>query len=93
MAILNDKFVRTVARDFAKRLIETNGNDNEAIVSNSFELSFARPPSETELEAAVGFVQAQFEARERRNETDSRREAIADYCHSLFGLNEFIYVD
>jgi len=93
MAILNDKFVRAVARDFAKRLMETNGGDDKAVVRDSFEFSFSRPPSETELDAAVGFIQAQVEARKNRNETASRREAIADYCHSLFGLNEFIYVD
>ena len=45
LAILNDQFVRSVARDFAKRLIETSGENDSKLVQRAFELAFARPPS------------------------------------------------
>lgn len=92
MAILNDRFVRAVAQDFAKRLL-ASGDDLRHVVQESFELAFARPATPTELATCVSFIQNQEEARQSRNEAATRLEAVADYCHSLFGLNEFIYVD
>lgn len=100
MVILNDRFVRTVARDFATLLVQRrNGNsdsediDLAAIVEDAFETSFARLPSDNEIETSVQFIKAQTETRTARGEQDPQIEALTDYCQSLFGLNEFIYVD
>ena len=93
MAILNGQFVRSVARDFAKRLLATAGGDDQRLIRDSFARAFARPPTAGEVEASADFLRAQTLARAQRQETNPRLEAIADYCHSLFGLNEFIYVD
>ncbi len=100
MVILNDRFVRTVARDFATLLEKRNDDDSaatddplRAFISDAFETSFARLPSDQEIATSVAFIDAQTNARTKRNETDPRLEALADYCQSLFGLNEFIYVD
>ncbi|MEW4528082.1 PSD1 and planctomycete cytochrome C domain-containing protein [Maioricimonas sp. JC845] len=100
MVILNDRFVRTVARDFATLLVQRrNGNlDSEdinlaAIVEDAFETSFARLPTDVETETSVRFIEAQTEVRTARGEQDPQIEALTDYCQSLFGLNEFIYVD
>jgi hypothetical protein len=43
--------------------------------------------------ASIRFIEAQAEARSQRAEATPRIEALTDYCQSLFGLNEFIYVD
>ncbi len=100
MVMLNDRFVRAVARDFAMVLIE--GAAGEAVgeafdlrpfVEKAFEKSFARPPSVVEVEASVRFIESQIEARAKRSEPEARIETLTDYCQSLFGLNEFIYVD
>ena len=93
MAMLNDRFVRAVAVDFADRLVERCGDDDQEVVSQSFALAFARPPTSVETEASIAFIQSQSSARTQRDQQEPRREAIADYCHSLFGLNEFIFVD
>ena len=93
MALLNDRFVRAVARDFAQRLIDANGNNDQKFVQDSFELAFSRFPSESETEASVTFIRSQMDARKSRGEDDACLQAVADYCHALFGLNEFIYVD
>ncbi|QDU36822.1 Planctomycete cytochrome C [Maioricimonas rarisocia] len=100
MVILNDRFVRTVARDFATLLTQRRkGNsasedvDLAAIVEDAFETSFARLPTDAETETSVHFIEAQTEARTARGEQDPQIEALTDYCQSLFGLNEFIYVD
>ena len=93
MAILNDRFVRAVAQDFADRLLTLSDDNNITLINQAFEISFARPPSKSEIATAEQFIKSQFAARTARNEENARREAVADFCHTLFGLNEFIYVD
>ena len=93
MAILNDRFVRAVARDFAARLLEAHGNDDQKLVETSFMLSFTRLPTSIENKVSVAFIRSQMASRESRNNSTPRHEAVADFCQSLFGLNEFIYVD
>jgi Protein of unknown function (DUF1553) len=100
MVILNDRFVRTVARDFASLLVQGQAdkavpaeNELRPIIARAFETSFARLPTEREIETSLQFVEAQAKARSERAEQDPRLEALTDFCQSLFGLNEFIYID
>ena len=93
MAILNDRFVRTVARDFATKLRDKGDIALRQLIERSFEASFARLPSDAEIEASIAFIESQTAARSSRSEANPSEEAVADFCHSLFGLNEFIYVD
>ncbi len=100
MVILNDRFVRSVAREFAKLLVQgRTGNSALAetelkpIIEKAFEISFARLPTNRETETSIQFIEAQTKARTERAERDPRIEALTDFCQSLFGLNEFVYVD
>ncbi len=93
MALLNDRFVRACANDFAKRLLESCQDDDLRLVQESFALALTRSPTETETSAAVDFIRGQTAARQTRGETEARSEAVTDYCQSLFCLNEFLYVD
>lgn len=100
MVILNDRLVRTVSRDFASRLVQGQAdksvpteNELRAIIARAFETSFARLPTENEIRTSIQFVEAQATARSERAEPDPRLEALTDFCQSLFGLNEFIYID
>ncbi|MCS7467916.1 PSD1 and planctomycete cytochrome C domain-containing protein [Stieleria sp. ICT_E10.1] len=99
MVILNDRFVRTVARDFADSLVQRTGkpgrpeSELKSFVETAFEISFARLPTNTETATSIQFIEAQTAARTERGEQDPRFEALTDYCQTLFGLNEFIYVD
>jgi hypothetical protein len=100
MVILNDRFVRAVARDFANLLSQQQAADSDPakfelrpIIEMAFERSFARLPTQIEVETSVAFIEAQTQMRTARAESDARIEAVTDYCQSLFGLNEFIYVD
>ena len=100
MLILNDGFVRSVACDLANLLVQgrTGKSVSEEfelrpIVDKAFETLFARLPTDKEREASLQFIEAQTQARTERTESDPRIEALTDYCQSLFGLNEFIYVD
>lgn len=100
MVILNDRFVRSVARDYAKLLLGKQNAESpsdqhawEAVVELAFETSFSRSPTEAELKASTEFIQAQAKVRTAREEQNPRTEALADYCQSLFGLNEYLYID
>lgn len=100
MVILNDGFVRAVAHDFASLLVqkevgESSGNDFKLppIIASAFEKAFARQPTGKEVTASIEFIEAQAKVRTERGEAEPRLAALTDYCQSLFGLNEFIYVD
>ena len=96
LVILNDRFVRSVARDFARRLVADRPMNRplwDYVVTQAVERSFTRAPTATERDHAVAFIQSQFALRERRDSKDPQLEAIADYCQVMFGLNEFMYVD
>lgn len=100
MVILNDPFVRAVASDFANLLVQkqTGSLDSaefqlKPIIEMAFESAFARLPTKTEIETSIQFVAAQTKARSERAEKAPQIKALTDFCQSLFGLNEFIYVD
>jgi mono/diheme cytochrome c family protein len=96
LALLNDRFVRARAVDFAARLRNEAGEQTDAQVQRAWLLAFAREASPTELEAATRFIEAQIEqrgAREEKQKAEARRLALADFCQAIFAMNEFIYVD
>ena len=97
LALLNDPFVRLRAEEFADRLKTEAGARPEAQVRLGFRLALAREPDSEELAAATAFVERQVLDRTGRGDSrspeEARRLALADFCQSLFGLNEFIYVD
>lgn len=100
LALLNDDFVRARSLDFATRLLQEAGGgepDLHRIAQRGFELTLSRTPDKDEQAVAVEFLASQMAARKQRAPKAStgtiRRQAVADFCQSLFGLNEFAYVD
>jgi hypothetical protein len=97
LALLNDPFVRLRAEELASRIATEAGDDLDARLHLAFQLTLARAPDADELAAARSFLTRQISARESRDEMVDpalvRKAAWTDFCQSLFGLNEFIYVD
>ena len=93
LALLNDTFARSSAEDFAARLLQECGDNNARLVRTTFELAIGRVPTDPESDAAVEFLNSQTISRAGRGQQDARTAAVADFCQSIFGLNEFIYVD
>jgi hypothetical protein len=95
LAILNDDFVRARAVDFAKRLIAAGRRRTARPACTDTGLS--RPPTTVERAASLDFLEAQKKRRQARSPArpaaEIRLAAVADYCQTLFGLNEFIYID
>lgn len=96
LALLNDRFVRARAADFATRLAAEAGSDIQACVERAYQLALGRHPTPPELAASAQFIEAQNARRRERDKLASAaasREAVTDYCQALFNLNEFLYVD
>jgi len=97
LALLNDKFVRACAIDFAERVGQEAGAEPEAQVRLAWRLGLGREPSGAEVESGTAFINARLQQRSTRDpgkpETDLQNLALADFCQAIFALNEFIYVD
>jgi hypothetical protein len=96
LALLNDKFVRARALDFAQRLENEAGGEPKAQCRRAWSLALGREPSENELRVGAEFIRRQL----NRHSTDAKTAklsattlALADFCQAMFAMNEFIYVD
>jgi hypothetical protein len=97
LALLNDKFVRARAIDFAQRVEKEAGADPEAQIRLAWQLALGRRPTRDEVSSATTFINAQVQQRSGRDSSKPKSEtqqlALADFCQAIFALNEFIYVD
>ncbi|HVJ69532.1 MAG TPA: DUF1553 domain-containing protein [Caulifigura sp.] len=96
LTLLNDPFVRTMSNEFANR-ISTSASSTGESVNQAYRLALGRSATSEELAAGEAFIAKQISERRGRDakvgDDVVRREAGADFCQVLFGLNEFLYVD
>jgi hypothetical protein len=89
LALLNNSFVRRQAEIFAERVRREVGSDVDQsaagpeLIKRAFQLALGRMPRDSDARAAGRFL----------DDADDRDAALVDLCHSLFTLNEFVYVD
>jgi hypothetical protein len=97
LALLNDKFVRARALDFAQRVEKEAGAPAGGQVRLAWRLALGREPTASEVESGTAFLQARRQQRATRAADQAQAEApplaLADLCQAIFALNEFIYVD
>ena len=77
--LMNSTEVETASGQLAARALKDAGRDLPSAIQAMYRLTVARPPSATELERAVAYV-----------ENDSAR--LKHFAWLLFNLDEFIYV-
>ncbi len=92
LLFLNGPQVRLSAESFARRLL-TDDAPLEEIVRRGYLSTLGRAPNERELSLTVAFLQTQAASYAGANQPRPRELAVTDFCHSLFGLNEFIFVE
>lgn len=95
LVLLNDDFVREQAACFADRVARDAGDDPAAQVKTALWIALSRPPGERRSEEGVAFLESQTRrlVAEGQSESEARRAALADFCHVLMNLSEFVYVD
>ena len=84
LALLNDPIMLAFAQSLAQRVAKEGGPKLEDQIERLFLLTLCRKPT-TEEETALG----NFLKRHK----GAPAEALVDLCHSVFNLNEFLYVD
>ncbi len=95
LALLNDRFVRARAADFAARVTKEAGPEPKAQIRLAWRLALGREPSSDELQSSAAFLDGQIKKRLTRDDgtEDQRQLALTDFCQAVFAMNEFIYVD
>jgi mono/diheme cytochrome c family protein len=109
LALLNNEFVLEQARFFAQRVLDESGLSPRDQVRRAYQLALGRSPSTRELRWSIEFLARQTEGHAlsgRSKNTESGWSlmnvkkpnpesflALADFCHVLFNMNEFLYVD
>jgi hypothetical protein len=91
---MNDPFVVGQAEAWAKRLLENAGDSPEERVGKIYEAAFARPPATDEVATALAFLKQQQETYDALGGNPSRTEKLwADFCHVIFNVKEFVFVN
>jgi len=87
LIMLNNEFVHQQAALWADTLLKTTNANAAELVSLAYRQAFGREPEPWESGVAVEFLEQQ------RNGNESLRQPLADLCHTLFNVKEFIFVN
>jgi len=93
LLLMNAPLVRKAAESFAAKLAEPAARSPAEAVREGFQIAVGRPPTDAEREACVAFMESQKKSYQAGGHRDADRKALADFCQTLFGLNEFVYVE
>ena len=77
LMLLNDPLILRQAGLFAERLKRERPGDLWAQVDRAYRLCFGRGPSKKERQLSLSFL---------------KTRSLAEFCHTLINLNEFVYV-
>jgi hypothetical protein len=93
LILMNDPFVVDQAGIWAKRTLAAGNQPPAERITAMYRAAFARPPSDEELEQALGFLQRQAKEQGLRPEQiGSDRHVWTDLAHVLWNVKEFIFV-
>jgi hypothetical protein len=93
LIMMNDPFVVDQARIWSERLLDEAPETFVALTESLYESALARAPRPDERDTLAAFVAAQAALYSVPSE-DAWRDSriLADLCHTVFMLKEFIYV-
>ena len=80
LIMMNSSFIEVQSKRFAERLKQEAGADPVRQIARAFALALGRAPSPKEAAASLAFLQS------------GDPNALADFCQTVFNLNEFAYV-
>ncbi|MEW6127761.1 MAG: DUF1553 domain-containing protein [Acidobacteriota bacterium] len=93
LALMNNEFVLQQAEFFAERIKREAGENINAQIVRAFMMGLNRQPTRKELRWATAFMQKQAAGYLQRGDEKPEAAALRDFCHAIFNLNEFLYVD
>ena len=89
LMFLNSPQARRYARGLSQRL---NGLQGPRAIRQAYLIAYGRPPNRDELADGERFLERQRQSYETRGKTNAASLARTDYCQTLLGLNEFLYI-
>ena len=94
LILMNDPFVISQSRTWARQLLDRKGLDTDQRINVAYRQAYGRRPDRTERAAARQFL---LEQGRRYGLTDDRSEndpkTWGDLCHVMFNTKEFIFVN
>jgi mono/diheme cytochrome c family protein len=103
LMLMNNGFVVSESEALAARVIREAGDGIENQVRRAWKLTYCRDPNSEELGEAAAFLSEQIEymqaaASEKKNKQPAGKpspklQALASFCQTLLGSNEFLYVE
>ncbi len=107
LALLNNSFVLQQSRRFARRVLQEAGLTPADQAHRTFRLALGRKATERELAWSLDFLGKQAQAYAQNGQLSSQQDtavvpagtdtaafrALADLCHAMFNLNEFLYLE
>jgi len=101
LTLLNGDFVNRQAHAWAERLVKEVGLEPEKQVERAYLLALCRPPTQSESEAMVQFLEREAAGIVADSSSDkevlepavAQRKALEQLCRVMLNLNEFVYAD
>jgi hypothetical protein len=92
--LLNDPRVYEYAEALAARLGGNPIADQKARIERAFHLTLGRSPTESEMQAAIDFLQVETpdESQESEDLEDAQGKRWIHFCHAIMNLNEFTFI-
>lgn len=96
--LMNDKMVYQLAIDFASQIQAEVGPVPEAQIVQIYRKAFSRNPTAEEKTIAVDIIQQmtktwQDSNYQQKDQIPPTQKALINYCHVVFNLAEFQYID
>jgi len=100
LMLLNGKVTLDVARAFAGRVLAEAGADPAQLIERAHRLALGRAPDAEERATMRAFLDRETALLKGKNGPASPEKidpafaaAVADLCHALLNVNEFLYID
>lgn len=103
LMLLNNRIIVQAAKDVATRARrESTSLDPAAWIQRAWQIAFARPATDREIQAGLAFLATQSEVAVKSDSVANAQspavpaaddEAFADFCHALLNANEFLFVE
>jgi hypothetical protein len=93
LALLNGKLALAQAERWASVLEQLA--DDQTRIAQAYRTAWGRPATAAEMLLAERFLKAQAARHAGRGQSHgaAKSAALADFCHTLFNTNEFLYID
>jgi hypothetical protein len=92
LAMMNSPFVRQQAEKLFARIRPSKEAPITEAIDRGYQITFGRSPTDSEEAQMLAFIEQQ-RAVLGADSPETTDKALVEFCHVLFCLNEFIYID